>query len=129
SEARENIARAMTLAGAAAGFEASRGADLFAIRGKLARLEKRYDDARSDLERAIDLTTSAVGKDNPDLSDALINLGRVYIEIGQPAKAVPLLERMLVLCRDLDPSELAEPRLALAQALWQTGGDRARAID
>jgi tetratricopeptide (TPR) repeat protein len=128
-EARGHVESGLAIAQAIDGFEKSRIADLLSVRGIVARLEKRYDDAQRDFERAIEIDTAALGKDNPDASDAMTELARVHLERGQAKKAVPLLERALVLDKDLGASQLAEPRLALAQALWQTGGDRARAAE
>jgi eukaryotic-like serine/threonine-protein kinase len=131
ADADEHVARAMTIAETSRGIEIekSRIADLHSIRGRLARLEKRYDDARRELEEAIAIDAKALGKDNPDVSGAIVELARVDLAQGDAKRAIPLLERALVLIKDVGPSELAEPRLALAQALWQTGGDRKRATE
>jgi tetratricopeptide (TPR) repeat protein/predicted Ser/Thr protein kinase len=127
-DARANVERALKLADGNEAVEASRRADLYATRAKVARLDRRYDDARRDYDEAIAIDAKALAKDDPDQASAQIGLAEVLLEQGKAKSALPLLERALVLDKDLDESELAEPRLVLAQALWQTG-DRARSAE
>jgi serine/threonine protein kinase/tetratricopeptide (TPR) repeat protein len=125
-EARVHVNRGITMGEGISGFEKGRLANLYATRGIIERLGKHYDDAEHDLDRAIDIVVEQSGKDDPDLSDPIVELARVFLERGRPKKAIPLLERALVLAKDMGDSELAMPQLALAQALLETGGDRAR---
>jgi tetratricopeptide (TPR) repeat protein len=58
-------------------------------------------------------------------------LGETLTNLGRASEAVPLLERSLarIGARKLDPMVIAHTRFTLAVALWQSGGDRARALE
>jgi len=62
--------------------------------------------------------------------DVLSVLGAAYMVSNQPRKALELLERShtLRLAAKPEAGELAETRMLLARALWDTGTDRGRAI-
>lgn len=51
-------------------------------------------------------------------------LGQAYVRVGRFADAVAALEPALA----VDTGDEAPNKLALAQALWETGGDRRRAV-
>jgi tetratricopeptide (TPR) repeat protein len=59
--------------------------------------------------------------------DALRCRGDALVHVGRGREAVPLLERSLRLERRMYAGELARVRFALARALVQSDGDRARA--
>ncbi|MCA9681183.1 MAG: tetratricopeptide repeat protein, partial [Myxococcales bacterium] len=92
--------------------------------GALAKEEGKLDDALANYQRAIEIRSEALGEDHPYLADPLTKSGEVWLELGQHAKALPLLERALTLIetRDFDPVELARTRFELARALWQAPG-------
>jgi hypothetical protein len=70
--------------------------------------------------------------DHPLLAYALTGLGRCDLALGARAAALESLERAYELRdnEDEDHLNVAETSLALARALWSTGGDptRARAL-
>ena len=51
-------------------------------------------------------------------------------DLGDPRRAIPWFEGALRIRgpHDTDPPSTAEARFALASALWDTGGDRTRAL-
>jgi serine/threonine protein kinase/tetratricopeptide (TPR) repeat protein len=91
--------------------------------------QKRFARAISVFELALAIDTEALGKDHPDLAEPLAGLGQAYLALHQPARAREKLEQALPLAerQSNDPAVLATVRLALAQALWHLGEDRAKA--
>ncbi|MBI3185198.1 MAG: serine/threonine protein kinase [Myxococcales bacterium] len=88
----------------------------------------RASDAVALYERALGIRERALEPDNPELGYSLLGLGQAQLAVGRARAAVPRLERALKLWETgRPPGELASARLALAQALWDSGGDRARA--
>jgi serine/threonine-protein kinase len=84
----------------------------------------QLDAALPLLERALALREKGQGASSPELAGALLALGELSLARRQPVRAVPLLERALGLH---NPDRGPEVELALAEALWQVGEDRARA--
>ncbi len=76
-------------------------------------------------------TERQLGPSHPSLGDVLDQLGSVRLRLRQPRLALAPLERALTLrtFRPGDPRGLANTRFALAQALWDSGGDRRRAVE
>jgi tetratricopeptide (TPR) repeat protein len=97
--------------------------------GHLALSEGKPADAVPTYLRSL-----AIYEKTPDVSDSerafpLTGLGRAYVALGQAVKALAPLERAIAL-RESQPSDdadLGETRFTLARALWESGGDRARA--
>jgi len=91
--------------------------------------QKRFARALTVFERALAIDTEALGKDHPDLAEPLAGLGQAYLGLHQNERAREKLEHALLLVerQSNDPAILAAVRLALAQALWQSNGDRAKA--
>ncbi len=112
-------------------WEKGRGADhpdvayaLVGLGRTLVRLG-RIQAASPLLERALAVREKAQGGADPDLADPLLGLGELRLARHEPAQAVPLLERALIVePTKPDPDAL----LALAEALWQIGKDRPRAL-
>jgi tetratricopeptide (TPR) repeat protein len=66
--------------------------------------------------------------DDPALMPSLLGIGNDLLLLGRAREALPPLERAVTIGDKLrQPGELAEFHFALAQALWEAGGDRARA--
>ena len=96
--------------------------------GKAHRLLGKLDLARDDFQRALKILETAYGAKSAKLVPALLGLGRVDIARHNAAAATVPLERALAL-REAEPDdgvELAEVRLALAEALGS--GNRPRAV-
>lgn len=71
-----------------------------------------------------------LGADHPFLAYPLTGLGVASSKLGRFAEAVPPLERALRIREAHEPNQrqVADTRFALGRALWESGGDRARAI-
>ncbi len=88
---------------------------------------RKYREARAELDRALVIHEKALGKDHPDLTYPLVALGDLMLAQGQPAEALPFLER----AQKLTPEGniRAEVRFALARALWGAKrSERPRAV-
>ena len=84
--------------------------------------------AAATLEDAIPVLREAHGKDHPYTASGMTDLGRAYLGLGRAKDALPVLEHALrVQEAAKDPDWVAVTRFSLARALWETGGDRARA--
>ena len=102
-----------------------------AIAGLLVRL-KRDREALPELEAVLALQSKQTGADGYDASYTRGDLGRAYLDTGDPARAIPELARAI---KDLDGMPDVDPeargmfRTEEAKALWATGArDRARAL-
>jgi hypothetical protein len=82
----------------------------------------RLDEAGRVLDRVVALRERTGRLDGPGELD--LGLGELFLARHAPDKALPLLERSLVL-HQAAPDGAVE--LTLAEALWQVGTDRARA--
>jgi tetratricopeptide (TPR) repeat protein len=89
----------------------------------------RCKDALEKHRRALAIMESTFGAEHPDVADALLAVGVDLLALHDAAAAVPILERADALHEKLDVSERerAESGFALARALWDSRGDRARA--
>jgi serine/threonine-protein kinase len=85
----------------------------------------QLDAAEASLQRARELREASVGAPPDKLVPVLLGLGELALARQRPATAVPLLERALVLH---DDEFQADAQLALADALWRTGKEKARAV-
>jgi serine/threonine-protein kinase len=81
----------------------------------LMRLELHQpQDALRDLERARQRYADTQGTLAPGHVEALVGLGRTHLRLGQPAAALPFLERADAFWRDFDPGN----RWAGDSAFW-----------
>ncbi|PCC75123.1 Serine/threonine protein kinase [Nannocystis exedens] len=129
AEARRFYTRAIAVLEAAYGPE---HADLAQPLSNLALLEEdtgRPEAARPLYLRALAIEERARGPGHAAVAEVLLSLADIELTAGRPAAALPNLERALAIGERLAQSdeELAPTRLALAQVLGETGGDRARA--
>lgn len=92
---------------------------------------KQFREALAFLEKARDIQQKALGADHPHISRPLARMGRARLGLGDWERAIPELERALGLAekRGAPPGTLEEARFALARALWNRKGDRARAVE
>jgi tetratricopeptide (TPR) repeat protein len=100
----------------------------------LASVRKARGDrrgAREDYQRALAIGEQALGPEHASLAFALIGLAELLVTERRIADAVPLLERALAVRDNGDEAAelVAESRFALGRVLWQTGRDRARAVE
>jgi tetratricopeptide (TPR) repeat protein len=90
----------------------------------------RFGDALPLYQQALAIQQRGLPPDQFDFAPVLIGLGECQLELGRPAEALAPLERAIKIAEPTQkPSDLARPRFALARALWDSGGDRARATD
>jgi eukaryotic-like serine/threonine-protein kinase len=96
---------------------------LFNLGDVLAHLG-RYDEAIAMLARSVAIYR--VRTDGPSrIDEPLAALGQAYVHVGRFADAVAALEPVLAVDDAGDP---ARNQLAFAEALWQIGRDRRRAV-
>jgi tetratricopeptide (TPR) repeat protein len=124
----EQFERALAIATATAGADAAQAARYRQNLG-LALVEVgRIDEAVAHLRSSVEIRERTLGPDHPAVADGLRALANVLGNRGRAAEAVPLAERALAIhASGNDALEVAEDRFTLAQALWESGGDRARA--
>jgi eukaryotic-like serine/threonine-protein kinase len=67
-----------------------------------------FDSARANLERALAIGESALGRDDPDLAQTLLTLGGLYTSTGAPADGKLLFERALAIRQKAFGAEAAE---------------------
>jgi serine/threonine protein kinase/Flp pilus assembly protein TadD len=97
----------------------------------LGDLRRRMGDAKGavGLHRRALAIAEKIAPDHPRATHALTTLGRDYLALGQPEKALEVLERSHDLRRtsEVDSSRAAENDMAMGQALWELGRDRKQA--
>jgi tetratricopeptide (TPR) repeat protein len=90
------------------------------------------EEGRPLLERAVAIHEKTSGPASLAVAQALQLLGDCYLDMKEANKALPILSRALSIQqkneRDADPTIVADTELTLARALWETGGDRTRAV-
>ena len=78
------------------------------------------DTAKTLNERVLEIRERALGLDSPQLARSLAILGKLHLELGDPAAAEPLLRRALALGRRQEPHrhpEIIWPRIHLGRCL------------
>jgi tetratricopeptide (TPR) repeat protein len=128
-EAVKRSEHALSILGNALGPDHPRLAYLLSDSADLMIAKGRYQEAKSAAERALDIWNRDLEPGNTMLVYALVPLGRSLAELGEPGKAIPILERAIVLGAVKNPDHmlLGEARFALARALRETGDESARA--
>jgi serine/threonine-protein kinase len=107
------------------------GCDDAFLRHRLAAALRAKGDAERALaeDRRAQQTMTRLGAPDRERAWAMAGEGMDLLALGRPGEAVSPLESALALReKSAAPAEIAEVQLALAQALWQSGGDRARAL-
>ncbi|HZN93486.1 MAG TPA: tetratricopeptide repeat protein, partial [Myxococcales bacterium] len=129
AECREHIDRAERYWSEAGTATALFSLDAGDIRATSFQVEGRYREALAEARRIQALREKIAGVDHADLSFTLDNVGLALLGLGRPAEAVAPLERSLALKTKAGMKMVttAEGMLALANALWLSGGDRTRA--
>jgi tetratricopeptide (TPR) repeat protein len=90
----------------------------------------RPADALAPARQALANWEVELGPNHPFVAYPLTALGRAYLAITRPRDALPPLERAWRIRREpgSEPMETALTEFTLARALWDAGGERARAI-
>jgi tetratricopeptide (TPR) repeat protein/predicted Ser/Thr protein kinase len=86
----------------------------------------KFAEARALHQRALALHEKFMRKDHPDIVDSAMGIGRAYLGMKQPARALPFLERAVKIDAPGKRTEQAEARLLLAQALRESRGSPRR---
>jgi serine/threonine-protein kinase len=100
-------------------------------RGEILHALGRYGDARRAYSAALATWEREFGPKYINLGYPLTGIGESYRGEKKPERAIAPLERALRIRAtksDREPPRLAETQFALAQALWDSGGDTSRAI-
>jgi tetratricopeptide (TPR) repeat protein len=106
-------------------------ADALGNLAELSLAEGRPTDAQAHLRKALELRERSYPAEHRLVALALTQLGEAELLRRDAGAALPLLERALAAREHKleDPTNLARIRFALARALWETGGDRKRAVE
>jgi len=101
------------------------------IARELRCLGGRAKEAVAHARRAVDIVEAALGKEHPELAGPLSSLGLAELGARNIPQAVATLERALNLRKKAAalPQDMAETEFGLAQALWEQGKDRTRALE
>jgi tetratricopeptide (TPR) repeat protein/predicted Ser/Thr protein kinase len=94
-------------------------------------LQKRYEEALETYRQSLAIDQKILGATHPDVAYSWQGIGLALRGLGRSREAVEPLSRAVALRQsgEVGPELLAESRWALAQALWESGGDRRRALD
>jgi hypothetical protein len=94
----------------------------------LARNRRAWREAALVYERVLAALDKIPGA-SADVANITCNLARVAVELHQPGRALPSLERIARTLETLPPPLRASVEFALADARWASGQDRRRALD
>jgi len=128
-DARKRLERALAIREKLLGLEHPQIARTLANLGYVELDEKQPARALALFERAERIVRAKLGDDHPDRSDALEGIAQALLALRRPAEAIAPIERAIALHeqRGGDPVALAALQATLAEALWTSGRDRARA--
>lgn len=92
---------------------------------------EEHDQAAPYFERALAIREAALGPDHPHVAYPLTGIGHCRMAQGRIDEALAAFEHALRIAEgaQADPTLIATARYDLAQALWQAGRDRDRAIE
>ncbi len=98
--------------------------------GDLALLQKDWEAALRFCSQSLATEQASLGADHVNLAYSLTCIGEAHLGAGDPEHARDALERAIALREqsDVDPTELARTRFALARALGLRGPARKRAM-
>lgn len=93
-------------------------------------LQKRYREALETYGQSLAIDRKMLGASHPDLAYSLQGVGQALSHLGRSREAIEPLSQAVALRQsgEVGPGLLAESRWFLAQALWDGGGDRPRAL-
>ena len=128
-EARPPLERALAIRTKALGADDPAVARPLANLGYLELDQHAYAQALDHFTRADAVIVKALGEDHASRIDPLEGLGTAHLASGQPRSAIAPFDRAVELREKYpaDPVSLASLQGKLAQALWKSGRDRARA--
>ena len=96
------------------------------LKGHLHRADKQFQAALEADERAL----KCLKPMEPNVTRALTGKGTDLVRLGRPAEAIEPLERALAARQKggRDSEDLSDTQAPLAEALWDSGRDRVRAL-
>jgi eukaryotic-like serine/threonine-protein kinase len=94
--------------------------------GDLLRERGEYEEAEVMLRRSLEIYERTLGPDHEAVAHPLVALGDLALDQDRPHAAIEPLERALAVREHLDVGGV---RAKLARALWDSGEDRARALE
>ncbi len=126
AEARDQIDRAEAILSKAYGRGSVQVTLVRVARADLLVRQSQWRDAAVLYEQAIPVLEKAQTAPR-ELTSAVTNLERAYLELHQPARGMTRLEQLASKLDDVRPNQRVAVELVLARAVWDTGGDRTRA--
>jgi eukaryotic-like serine/threonine-protein kinase len=129
AEARDYHERALAIREKALGPDHRNVARSLINLGNVAEGERDGVAALALHERALAISEKSLGPEHLQVALALYNIAQTQLLLGKPALAVVALERVLEIQEHGDgvPTDTADTRYLLAQALVASSGDRSRA--
>ncbi len=129
-EARAHFEAARALWEATLGPEHPKVASALYNLGHVELRLRRVRPALLHLRRALAVREKSLGAEHPRVAQTLGLLGEALVVGGQLSEAREPLERAVALSTrvELAPAEQARARFALARVLWQSHGERPRAL-
>jgi tetratricopeptide (TPR) repeat protein len=90
----------------------------------------RPRDALARYDQALELAEHAPMVSGTEMIDPLVAKAELLLGRGRAGEALPLAERAVAAIGDhvIEPETTAAARFALSRALWDSGGDRSRAL-
>jgi tetratricopeptide (TPR) repeat protein len=132
-QARAKLERGLALREETAGKTHPEVASALTNLGELLNDQGEFEEALARFQRAQRIRDAAFAKnpEHPHHAYSLTGMGRAWIGLGRPRKAIGPLERALSIREHGKdrPGRFAETRFALAQALWESAADRTRAVE
>lgn len=126
AEADEHLRRAYEVASKVFGPDNQATMTFIAERADALMLQARWRAAAALYRKALPSFEHAEHT-HDDISNAVANLARIDVELGRPARAIAPLEPLAAKLDDQPPELRVLIEFTLARALWDSGGDRARA--
>jgi tetratricopeptide (TPR) repeat protein/predicted Ser/Thr protein kinase len=122
--------RGLAIAEKAVGAESDEAAAARQALAELALAQRQYDQALAQARQALAIREKLVGPEHRDVAAALATAAAALVALRRPHDALPLLERALAIRERAqgDPADRAAVRFAFARLLWDTSGDRTRAV-
>jgi len=131
SAAHERIQEAIRIREAALGPDHVEVAEALDVLASLLQADGLSAEALAQSERALQIKRRALGPDHLDLCYSLENAGLAQLALHAPTRAAALLERAISLRESagLPAESMVAARFGLAQALWEVGKERRRALE
>ncbi|HLM47644.1 MAG TPA: tetratricopeptide repeat protein, partial [Myxococcaceae bacterium] len=123
-EARLNYERSLAIAQKTLGPEHPDVANTLTSLGRTLGRAQHLDEAEQHLRHSLAIAQKVLSPEHSLVGETLLGLAEVALARGQPAQAIPPLEKALAM---ENPFERAELQFTLARALLASGGERQRA--